>query len=98
MIVMTATALLLITAVATGITLLDNWIRGREAFVKLVQERAAARAGFVPVVDATDLRQRPKLPRRLSRGRAGMSPAFIKRVPRAPRPAIAPLDEALGAA
>ncbi|MEL7189653.1 MAG: hypothetical protein AAGK17_08905 [Pseudomonadota bacterium] len=97
MIVFTATALLCVIALATGLTLIDNWIRGREAFVQLVQERGAARAGFVPVIEAAELRQRSRLPSRHSRRRTGMSPAFTKRARRAPRPAIAPLGEALGA-
>lgn len=107
MIFMTVTALLAITSVATAIALADNWVRGRNVFEELVHERALMRAGFVPVVNATELRQRPSLAQRdcpsrrarLPRGRAGASPAFTKRAKlRAPRPAIAPLGEALGAA
>ncbi|MEL7199312.1 MAG: hypothetical protein AAGL10_13460 [Pseudomonadota bacterium] len=98
MIVMTVTALLSIIAVATGIALVDNWIRGGQAFAEITEERALAQAGFVPVIEATQLRQRPVSPARYPRGRAGVSPAFTKRASRAPRRAIAPLGEALGVA
>ena len=94
MIVLTVSAFLAVVAVATAIALVDNWIRGREVYNQLLHERALARAGFVPVVDSPEIRQRPRLPR----GRAGVSPAFTKRAPRAPRRAIAPLGEARGVA
>ncbi len=59
MIAATLTALFVVVAFATLLALVDLWIRGRFAFDIVKQERALAKAGFVPTVDAEELRLRP---------------------------------------
>lgn len=107
MIAFTITALLTVTACAVGLALIDNWLRGRNAFNALMEERALLRAGFVPMVEAIEQRNRASCVAPHSyrasrngrpRGRVSAPPAFTKRTARSPRRAIAPLGEALGVA
>ena len=51
-------ALIAVIAVASGLTLLDCWIRGRHVFESLRAERALLDAGFVPVAPAAPVRLR----------------------------------------
>lgn len=60
MIAFSLTALFATVALATMLGLTDCWIRGRRAFAAIKRERALVRAGFVPVVEARELRLRHK--------------------------------------
>lgn len=50
--------LIAVIAVASALTLLDCWIRGRYVFESLKAERALLDAGFVPVVPPAQMRLR----------------------------------------
>lgn len=63
MIAMTLTALFSVIAVATALSLLDSWLRGRADFQSLMREKGLLDAGFVPQVEAHEVRLRPQ-PRR----------------------------------
>ncbi|QUL39126.1 hypothetical protein [Erythrobacter sp. JK5] len=58
MITTTLTALFVAVAIATALGLVDCWLLGRDAYASLRQERALARAGFVPMVEADVMRLR----------------------------------------
>jgi len=58
MLAMTLTCLFAIATIATGLSLLDSWLRGRGAYLVLRREEALLRAGFVPQVHAHELRLR----------------------------------------
>ena len=58
MIAMTLAALFTIVTIATALSLIDSWIRGRSAFAGLQRERALLDAGFVPQVQARKVRLR----------------------------------------
>ena len=58
MLALTLTALLTLAATATGLSLLDSWIRGRGAYDVVRHQRALLDAGFVPQVDASEVRLR----------------------------------------
>ena len=62
MIAMTLAALITLVAIATGLSLLDSWIRGRSAYGVLRRERDLLKAGFVPQVDASEVRLRGPAP------------------------------------
>lgn len=72
MIAFTIAAFLIVTAIATGLTLADSWLRARHALAALRRERALLAAGFVPEIDHREMRlrraamraQRPSLPSR----------------------------------
>ena len=90
MITLTLTALFVIVSLATALALADAWLRARSAFDLLTRERALVKAGFVPMVEASEIRLRPAAPRL----RGGAMRPFARRVPQAPRS----LTEVLGAA
>jgi hypothetical protein len=78
MIAFAITALVIITVVATGLTLVDSWLRARHALASLRRERALLAAGFVPEIDHREIRlrragllsQRPSFSSRQRPGRA----------------------------
>lgn len=74
---MLITALIAITAVATGLSLIDSWLRGRGAYRVLRRERALLKAGFVPQVHAHEVRLRKPAQRTL----AAASRPYARRVP-----------------
>ena len=51
-------ALVALIAIASGLTLLDCWIRGKYVFASLRAERALLDAGFVPMAPAGETRLR----------------------------------------
>ncbi len=55
---MTLSALFTIVTVATALSLIDSWIRGRAAYVGLRREKALLDAGFVPQVEPGEVRLR----------------------------------------
>ncbi|MEO0690103.1 MAG: hypothetical protein AAFY51_07350 [Pseudomonadota bacterium] len=61
MVTLTLSALFALVAVATALTLVDCWIRGRFIFEALQQERALLDAGFVPMAAAGDHRPRKRV-------------------------------------
>ena len=76
------TALLLaslfsIVAIATGLSLVDSWLRGRGAYRVLKRERALMKAGFVPQVHAHELRLRAPQRRAL----AAATRPYARRLP-----------------
>lgn len=58
MITLALTALLGAVIIATGLSLVDNFIRGRYVFEALREERALLDAGFVPMATASETRVR----------------------------------------
>lgn len=62
-IAMTITCLFVIAALASALTLLDTWIQARAAFWGVFRERQLLDAGFVPQVDAQEVRLRQPLHR-----------------------------------
>ena len=76
MIALSLTVLFATATLAVMLGLTDCWLRGRRAFAALQRERAMARAGFVPVVEARELRLRPKV-----RVAGAASRPFARRLP-----------------
>ena len=80
-------ALFALVTIATGLALVDCWLRGKHAFLVIARERALLNAGFVPVVKAKETRLRGgslrvggsrRLPERRSmRPRSGPVPALF---------------------
>lgn len=58
MLALTLAALFTVTAIATVLSLVDSWLRGLGAYEGLIRERALLKAGFVPQVEARDVRLR----------------------------------------
>jgi len=58
MITLALSALLAVVVVATGLTLVDCWIRGRYVFESLREERTLLDAGFVPMAQGGETRVR----------------------------------------
>ena len=58
MIALTLTLLFAIAAIATGLSLIDSWLRGRGLYCVLKREQALLDAGFVPQVSAQEVRLR----------------------------------------
>lgn len=52
-----------LVTIATGLALIDCWLRGKHAFLQIARERALLNSGFVPVVGARQTRLR-KVPLR----------------------------------
>jgi len=77
MIAMLITALIAITAVATALSLIDSWLRGRGAYRVLRREQALLKAGFVPQVHAHEVRLRKPARRTL----AAATRPYARRVP-----------------
>lgn len=79
LITMTISALFTIVAVATVLSLIDSWLRGRSAYAGLRREKALLDAGFVEQVEPRETRLRR--PRRqtlagATRSRARRTPAL----------------------
>ncbi|KEO91097.1 hypothetical protein EH31_00080 [Erythrobacter longus] len=70
MIAMTITCLFVIAALATGLTLLDNWLQARAAFWSVFREQQLLDAGFVPQLEASEIRLRQPLHRSARRAPA----------------------------
>jgi len=66
MIALTIACLFTVAAIATVLSLLDTWFRGRGAYRVLKREQALLRAGFVPQVHAHEVRLRAPARRTLS--------------------------------
>lgn len=90
MITLTLTVLFVVVFLATALALTDAWLRARSAFDLLSRERALVKAGFVPIVEASEIRLRPGPPRL----REGAMRPFARRVPQAQ----SSLADVLGAA
>jgi hypothetical protein len=58
LIVMTVTSLFVIAAIATGLSLVDSWLRARNAYGAISRESQLLAAGFVPQVEAFETRLR----------------------------------------
>jgi len=90
MIAFALASLFSIAAVIAAITLTDSALRGRNAFAMLQRERSLVKAGFIPQVEARQLRLR-----RPSTGyRGSATRAFARRLP---RPAIQQLQDVAAA-
>jgi len=84
MIAFSLTALFVTVSLATFLGLTDSWLRGRHAFVALKRERALVNAGFVPMVEAEELRIRKPV-----RYAPASSRPFARRLPaRLPVPVL----------
>ena len=58
MIALVISALVIVTTIATGLTLADSWLRARHALASLRRERALLAAGFVPAVEHREMQLR----------------------------------------
>ena len=58
MIAFTLAALFAVVATASALALADSWLRGQYAFRNITRERALLNAGFVPMVEASEVRLR----------------------------------------
>ena len=58
MIATLATVLVAVVAIATGLSLIDSWIRGRSEFAALKREQKLLDVGFVPQVHSAEVRLR----------------------------------------
>lgn len=76
MIPTTLTALFVVVTFATLLSLADLWIRGCVAFATLKRERGLAKAGFLPMVEAEEMRLRSAL-----RFAPAASRPYARRVP-----------------
>ncbi|WP_298302591.1 hypothetical protein [uncultured Erythrobacter sp.] len=63
MLIACITALFVIVTLATALSLLDTWLRARSAFWSVFRERELLEAGFVPQVEASEVRLRQPLHR-----------------------------------
>ena len=63
MIAMTITCLFVIAALATSLTLLDTWLQARAAFWSTFREQQLLDAGFVPQLEASEVRLRQPIHR-----------------------------------
>lgn len=77
MLALTLICLFAVAATATGLSLLDSWMRGSSAYRVLKRERALLDAGFVPQVHAHELRLRKPARRTL----ASVNRAGARRLP-----------------
>ena len=81
MLTLTLTLFFLIAAIATGLSLLDSWMRGKHVYPVLKREKALLDAGYVPQIHADKLRLRRPAQRSLatikrSRRRSAPLPSF----------------------
>jgi hypothetical protein len=60
---MTITCLFVIAALASSLTLLDTWLQARAAFWSVFRERQLLDAGFIPQIEAEEVRLRQPLHR-----------------------------------
>lgn len=77
MIALIATCLFIVASVATGLSLLDSWLRGKAAYRAVKREQALLRAGFVPQVHAHEVRLRRPARRTL----AAATRPYARRLP-----------------
>lgn len=77
MLTLTLALLFTTAAIATGLSLLDSWLRGRKVYCVLKREKALLDAGFVPQVHAHEVRLRKPAKRSLS----SIKRARARRVP-----------------
>lgn len=63
MLIACITALFVIAALTIGLSLLDTWLRARTAFWSVFRERELLDAGFIPQVEANEVRLRQPLHR-----------------------------------
>ncbi len=77
MIATTLAALFTIVTIATALSLVDSWIRGRSAYAGLKREKMLLEAGFVPQVQAREVRLRRPARRTL----AAATRPYARRVP-----------------
>ena len=77
MIALTLAGFFTIVTIATGLSLLDSWLRGRADFRSLMRQRRLLDAGFVPQVQAHEVRLRAPARRTL----AAASRPYARRVP-----------------
>lgn len=73
----TLTALISIIAIATGLSLLDSWLRGRADLRSLLREKRLLDAGFVAQVEAKEVRLRAPARRTL----AAAARPYARRLP-----------------
>lgn len=78
MIAITVATLFTVIALATGLTLVDCWLRARGAYASLKRHRALVKAGFIPQVEAQYIRLRPAA----SRFAPEATRPFAQRLPR----------------
>ncbi len=81
MLALTLTCLFAIATIATGLSLLDSWLRGRGAYIMLKRQQALLEAGFTPQLHAREvrLRQQPRKPAR--RTLAGVARPYTRQRP-----------------
>jgi len=77
MIALSIVSLIAIAAIATGLSLLDSWLRGVGAYRVIKRERALLDAGFIPQVHAHEVRLRAPQRRTL----AAATRPYARRVP-----------------
>ncbi len=63
---MTLTGLFAVVTIATGLSLLDSWLRGRSVYRVLKREQSLLKAGFMPQVHAHEVRLRKPARRTLA--------------------------------
>lgn len=85
MIALIATSLFVVAAIATGLSLTDSWLRGRNAYRILKREQALLKAGFIPQVHAHEVRLRQPARHTL----ASATRPFARRLPLPNLPAAA---------
>lgn len=61
MIAATVTCLFVIAGLVSVLSLLDTWVKARDAFWRVFRQRQLLDAGFVPQVEASELRLRARL-------------------------------------
>lgn len=72
------TCLFAITTIATGLSLIDSWLRGCGAYAVLKREQALLKAGFIPQVHAHQVRLRAPARRTIA---AATRPHARRRLP-----------------
>lgn len=77
MIATIATCLLILATIATALSLLDSWLRGKAAYRAVKREQALLHAGFVPQVHAHEVRLRRAARRTL----AAATRPYARRLP-----------------
>jgi hypothetical protein len=78
---LTLTCLFAVAAIATGLSLLDSWLRGSSAYRVLKREQALLDAGFVPQVGAYEVRLRKEARKPARRTLAAATRPNARRLP-----------------
>jgi hypothetical protein len=96
MLMLTIIALLVLVGIASALTLVDSWVRGRHELERLAQERTLLDRGFVPMQPAGEVRIRQAVryealavPARLPESRLATARQRSRQAPRL-QPARAP--------